>query len=202
MNKVAIKVNGKLTDRFCVDNVVMQGSVWGSLKCTVLMDKLNKMMMKRDGLQYHYEEDPNIPIGVLGMVDDTLVVLECGDKSNVKNAEINSFIQTNRLTWSDDKSVVLHVGSVGKCLLPCPTLKVHNNTMNEVESTKYLGNQLSVNGGNTKTVADRWKIGWGKVAQILGMVNSEMYLGNRFVEAGLLLFSQIISCFARRLGQQ
>ena len=58
-------MNGKLTDRFCVDNVVMQGSVWGLLKCTVLMDKLNKMMMKRDGLQYHYEEDPNIPIGVL-----------------------------------------------------------------------------------------------------------------------------------------
>ena len=38
-NEVAIRVNGKLTDSISVNNVVMQGSVWGSLKCTVLIGK-------------------------------------------------------------------------------------------------------------------------------------------------------------------
>ena len=42
--------------RINVKDVFMQGSVWGSLK-----------------------GDPNIAIGVLGMVDDTLGVSECGN---------------------------------------------------------------------------------------------------------------------------
>ena len=41
---IAVKVNGKLTQRFNVENIVMQGSVWGGLKCTTTMDKLNKLL--------------------------------------------------------------------------------------------------------------------------------------------------------------
>ena len=43
--KVAIKVNGNLTDRISVKNVELQGSVWGSLKCTTSMDQLNKIIL-------------------------------------------------------------------------------------------------------------------------------------------------------------
>ena len=43
---IAVKVNNVLTDRFIVNKVVMQGSVWGGLKCTSSMDKLNKIMKK------------------------------------------------------------------------------------------------------------------------------------------------------------
>ena len=43
--KVAVKVDGQLTRRTSVKNVEMQGSVWGSLKCTVSMDKLNKTIL-------------------------------------------------------------------------------------------------------------------------------------------------------------
>ena len=40
--KVAFKVNGDVSKRVPVKCVEMQGSVWGSLKCTVSMDVLNK----------------------------------------------------------------------------------------------------------------------------------------------------------------
>ena len=47
---IAIKINGKLTKRVPVKDVVMQGSVWGSMKCTTTMDKLHKTMLKEDNL--------------------------------------------------------------------------------------------------------------------------------------------------------
>ena len=77
---VAVKVNDKVSRRFPVNNVVMQGSVWGGLKCTSQMDTLNKIMNTKGTLLYKYRGDPSITVGVLGMVDDTLGVSECGKK--------------------------------------------------------------------------------------------------------------------------
>ena len=53
-------------------------------------------MKKKDSLSYKYRGDPNITVGVLGMVDDTLGVSECGVTSVEKNALINSFVETHR----------------------------------------------------------------------------------------------------------
>ena len=68
--KVAVNVDRKFTTRTKVKNVEMQGSVWGSLKCKVSMEKLNKTILQQDHLTYQYQSDPNICIGVLGMVDN------------------------------------------------------------------------------------------------------------------------------------
>ena len=100
----------------------MQGSVWGSLKCTTSMDILNKTVLEQEEVTYKYKGDPNIEIGVLGMVDDNLGISKCGKSSVQKNAIINSFIETQRLTLSQEKSVVLHIGSKVKCKMTCPTL--------------------------------------------------------------------------------
>ena len=108
--KVAIQINNKLTNRFSVQDVELQGSVWGSLKCTTSMDRLNKIILSQDNLTYHYKGDPHIKLGVLGMVDDNLAIQKCGTSSLQKNAVINSFIEMQRLTLSEEKSVFLHVG--------------------------------------------------------------------------------------------
>ena len=73
-------------------NVEMHGLFWGSLKCTVSMDMLNRTILKQDHLTYQYRSDPNIRIGVLGMVDDNLSISKCGIPSVQKNAVINYFI--------------------------------------------------------------------------------------------------------------
>ena len=96
----------------------MQGSVWGSIQCTTMMDRLNKA------------------IGVLGMVDDTISIGECGTQSVSKNAVLNSFIENQRLTLSDDKSCVLHIGNPRYCLEKCPSLKVHDRDMKVASSAK------------------------------------------------------------------
>ena len=189
--QIAIKVNNKLSMRISVKDVIMQGSVWSSLKCTATMDKLNKTAMSDRSLQYHYKEDPNIPIGVLGFVDDTLGVSKCGKDKIRKNAFINSFMDSQRLTLSKEQYVVLHIGKEKKCLLPCPKLKVHNAPMETKNQATYLGNILSSEGGVQDMVEERRKVGWGKISKIMGILEAVDMETNR-VKAGLLLRQSIL----------
>jgi hypothetical protein len=187
--QIAVKINNKLSSRILVEDVVMQGSVWGSLKCTTTMDTLNKISLSDVSLQYKYKGDANIPIGILGMVDDTLGISLCGKEAIRKNAVMNSFMETQRLTLSKEKSVVLHYGK--KCALPCPTLKVHKEDMKKEVSTKYLGNILSTSGGLSKNIEDRRNKGWGKISTIMGIL-SEVDMGVHQLEAGLRLREAIL----------
>ena len=118
--RVAVKINNQLTKRIHVKDVELQGSVWGSLKCTTLLDTLNKNILPQSHLTYKYKGDPNVEIGVLGMVDDNMAISKCGISSVQKNAVINSFMETKKIALSDAKSVVLHIGKKSKCRIPCP----------------------------------------------------------------------------------
>ena len=189
---IAVKIYNKVSRRTPVNKVVMQGSVWGGLKCTSQMDTLNKIMKNKESLEYKYRNDPNITIGVIGMIDDTLAVAECGASSVEKNSVVNSFMETHRLSMHKEKSVVVHVGNVRNCSQPCPTLKVHKDEMQKVENVKYLGNIISSHGGIGDTVEDRRKRGWGKVSQILGILG-EVDTGTHRIEAGLILREAILT---------
>ena len=183
--KIAVKVNGGISRRVVVNNVEMQGSVWASLKCTTSMDTLNKTILEQDHLTYKYRGDPNIKIGVMGMVDDNLSISNCGMSTVQKNAVINSFIETQRLTLSKSKSVVIHVGKASKCKQSCPTLKVHNHIMKTVQSQRYLGDIITATGTQRETVEDRRNSGWGKLSEITGILSELPQV--RKVEVGLKL---------------
>ena len=189
---IAVQVNDKVSKRFPVQSVVMQGSVWGGLKCTSQLDTLNKIMKSKETLLYKYRGNPSISVGVLGMVVDTLGVSECGAPAVEKNAVINSFVETHRLRMHEDKSCVIHVGNVKKFKQTCPSLKVHTQNMHDVRSSKYLGNVLKSAGGVRETISDRRNKGWGKVAQILGILG-EVPLGQYRIEVGLLLRKAILT---------
>ena len=64
--------------------------------------------------------------------------------------------------------------------------------MHEVRSSKYLGNVLTANGTVRETIKDRRNKGWGKVAQILGILG-EVPLGKHRIEVGLLLRKAILT---------
>ena len=126
--------------------------MWAGLKCTTMMDTLNKNVMSDNSLQYLYKEDTNIPIGVRGMVDDTLGISNCGTDAIALNANINSFIESQRLTLSKKKSVVVHIGRKHRTKLPCPTLRISNSNMKQADSAKYLGYLLTSRGGVSDTI--------------------------------------------------
>ena len=83
--QIAVTIINRLSSRKYVHYVVIQGSVWGTLKCTTTLDDMNKIAMADKSLQYNYKGDSSIPIGVLGMVDDTLAIADCGNQSIKKN---------------------------------------------------------------------------------------------------------------------
>ena len=66
--EVSVKVNDRVSHRFPVNSVVMQGLVWGGLKCTSQIDMLNKIMKANESLLYKFRGDRTIPIGVLGLI--------------------------------------------------------------------------------------------------------------------------------------
>ena len=57
---------------------------------------MNKIILPQDQLTHKYKGNPDIKIGVLGMVDDNLAIAKCGIPSVQKNAVINSFIETKK----------------------------------------------------------------------------------------------------------
>ena len=115
----AVKVNDVLSKRFNMKNIVMQGTVFGSLMCTATMDKLGKLSYNNEDLLYKYRGVVDVPI--LGMVDDILSIQKCS-KSGKANVNINSFIEAKKLKFSEAKCARIPVGRRQK---PCKSLKVH-----------------------------------------------------------------------------
>ena len=102
------------------------------------------------------------------------------------NAVLNSFIETQRLTLSKDKSVALHIDKKkSKCKQPCPNLKVHKSNMKIASSVKYLGDIISIQGTCKENIENRQNKGWGEIAEIAGIL-SEISSEHK-IEVGLKL---------------
>ena len=88
----------------------MQGTVFGSLICTAVMDKLAKLFYSDENLLYKYKNIVNVP--VLGMVDDVLNVAKCSSSAVASNATVNSFMELNKLKLAAKKCGQIHVGKI------------------------------------------------------------------------------------------
>ena len=119
-------------------------------------------------------------------MDDNLGVSKYGQQAVKKNAILNSFIENQRLELSEEKSAVIHIGNSRKCKETCPVLKVHDHDMKTASSAKYLGDIVSERGGSQDTIEKRRSEGWGKIAQIMGLL-SEVTCGDYRIQIGLKL---------------
>ena len=64
-----------MTKRISIPNIIMQGTVWGSLFCTATIDKLSQQAYTDKTLVYNYKGKVGVP--PLGMVDDVLTIKKC-----------------------------------------------------------------------------------------------------------------------------
>ena len=178
--QVAIKTFGGITERISIKDIIMQGSVWGSLCCVALLDKLSKHVYANKELLYYYKGLVGCP--PLQMVDDVLAVQTC-NKSQQLNTVINTFMELEKLTLSKTKCHKLHMGKNER---QCQDMKVHGESVKNTKTEKYLGDLISSNGSNKPNLAKRLSSGWGRVSFILGLV-SEAPLGRWKIAAGLIL---------------
>ena len=94
--QVAVKTPSGTTRRLTINNIIMQGTVWGSLLCAATTDKLAKRVYEQDELLYKYRGEADVP--PMEMVDDILTLQKCGVTSAAMNSEVNAFIEQKKLT--------------------------------------------------------------------------------------------------------
>ena len=179
--QVAVTTPGGLCQRVNIPKIIMQGSVWGSLCCVVLMDKLGKLVYKNPNLLYYYKGVVACP--PLQMVDDILGIQKCSPKSLALNTAVNTFMEAEKLNLSMKKCHKIHIGKENR---NCPDLKVHNEPMKESKSEKYLGDIIHKSGKVKPNLANRLSKEWGRVNEILAIVK-EAPLGRWRIKAGLQL---------------
>ena len=92
------------------------------------------------------------------MVDDLLAVANCSKESLEVNTYINAQIELKKLKFhtpnkeGKSKCHVIHIGAKNHL---CPTLQVHGTPMSKVTEDDYLGDIISSDGKNIKTVNRR-----------------------------------------------
>ena len=139
---------------FTLTDIIMQGSVFGSLKCTVQVDTLGRDCLSSEdsiGL-FLYKDIVHVPPP--SFVDDVLGISECGVQTKELNSVINSKIESKKLSLGPDKCGKLHISKGGKG--NCPNeLKVHNESMKNKTQLKYLGEILNIQGNINDTILER-----------------------------------------------
>ena len=182
--KIAVKTPTGISKRVDIRNIIMQGTVWGSLFCTTSMEKLGKHVYEHEDLLYKYKGKVSIPS--LGMVDDILAIQKCSEDSVRMNAIINAFIEAKKLKLNQAKCHKIHIQKNSKHDEACHKLKVHNDIMHDSQKEKYLGDIVDKSGKIRNTIEDRRNKGYGTVAEILAIIN-EIPLGQFKMEIGLKL---------------
>ena len=159
----------------------MQGTVFGTIICTAVMDKLAKICYQDENLLYKYKNTVKVP--VLGMVDDMLSVASCSSSSVITNSTINSFMEMNKLKLAQQKCGKIHIG---KKSMECPTLNVHDQEMKNSDSAKYLGDIISNKGTLDENIKNHKLKGYSYISEIRALL-SDMPFGHRRIEVCLML---------------
>ena len=173
--KVAIKTPNGLTDRVTLKEIILQGDVLGPVECSLTVDTFGKECIEEDKHLYLYKDQ--VKVQILTMVDDALVISECGYKTNMLNSFINTKTNNKKLQYGVKKCFRMHVGKT--CVKEiCPDFHVDGwkvvevtevttgektledeyagvHKMKEVDNEKYLGDILSSDGKNCKNIAAR-----------------------------------------------
>ena len=87
-NKIhmSVKTPGGLTERQIISNCVLQGDTWGSILASVQVDAIGQAV-EEAGIGYQYKDE--LPVSLLGLVDDVIGVNEAGFRAQQLNAILN-----------------------------------------------------------------------------------------------------------------
>ena len=84
-----------------IRNVIMKGTVLGSLLCTSKMDKLPQEVSANKDFLYKYKGKVDVP--PIEMVDDILTTQKCEIAAEEMNHKVKAFIEQKKLTLGHKK---------------------------------------------------------------------------------------------------
>ena len=169
-----------------INKIVMQGENFAPLECSVQVDTYGKECMEQDKYLFHYREI--VPVPALSMVDDLLLISQCGKDSVMINAFVNAKTNMKKLQFGEDKCHKIHVGT-DKSL--CPELKIEKWKEKEIHRVqtgqssltdvydgkyiikeknqeRYLGDIIDCMGRNDSNISKRVDKGHEKIKQVMG----------------------------------
>ena len=165
-----------------MSRIVLQGSVFGPIKCAVQMDTLGREALQTGAGIFRYKDVVDVPS--LAMIDDVMGMSACGDDSIELNAIINAKIESKKLRLSEQKCFKIHMcKKTEKC---DQILKVHERDMKTVSQATYLGDIISDKGTIDETVAQRCQKAIGIITQISSLLSS-ISLGNFHFDIAMVL---------------
>ena len=184
MNKkcqIAIKTPVGISERFIMEQIEMQGTVMGPIKCSVQMDTIGRDCYTEGEGLFLYKDMVAVP--PLGMIDDVASFAKCSYESLKTNAIINAKVESKKLEFGPTKCFNIHIGKKPE---KCQNLKVHENNMTCKKSETYLGDVVSSDGSNLENIKFKANQGIGAVSQILSMIN-RVSLGHNYYEIALIM---------------
>ena len=127
------------------------------------------------------------PVPVLGMIDDALGISNCGEDSVELNALINATIESKKLYFNKTKCHKIHIGPKHD---ECPELKVHDDTMENSEKEKYLGDMITAS-GNDENIKFKRKLGFQAISDSMSILK-ELSTGSFNHGIGLIFRDSVL----------
>jgi hypothetical protein len=95
--KIEVKTPCGVTDMFELERIVLQGSVFGPMKCSVQMDTIGKDALQTGTSLLKYKGAVDIPS--LATIDDVMGMSCCGNQHDARNSNIYQ-CETSRKMFS------------------------------------------------------------------------------------------------------
>ena len=190
-----MKTSLGLTDKFQIEDNVLQGDVFGNILASNQIDQFGKVCLEKERNLYLYRN--TIPIAPMTMCDDLLVVSECGYKTELAASYINSQSRYNYLQFGLSKCFKMHIGKTKQNFKCTPILldkwtseeKENQETgqihfeesctekvkVAEVSEVKYLGNKLCSDGSNLKDITMKCNRGIGTINKIQNILETMFF---------------------------
>ena len=207
---MAVKTPGGLTDRRKIRNSVLQGDTFGSLLASVQVDTIAKDVEEAGvGLKYKNE----LPINILGLVDDMIGVSEAGFKAQIMNTILNLKSAEKGLQFGTSKCKMMIVGKNKENIR---NNKIHVDkwmeeyienketgeidlkekytgevAIEEVQEQKYLGFILSADGKNIANIQAMERKSIGVIRTILNKME-KLKLRQYYFECSKILMNVIL----------
>ena len=175
-----------LTDKVVLDEVVLQGEVWGPSFASNQVDTFGKEMLEED-MSFLYKYKGYIPVPVLGQIDDIIGVTLAGYKSVQLNRFLNVKAADKYYQFGQDKCMAMIVGKKIENF-QIPNLEVdiwetkHDENgrlletylgkkpMENKNQLTYLGIELSADGKNMNSIIHKRNRQIGKKKQITSLL--------------------------------
>ena len=203
--EVRVKTPFGLTDEVVLEEVILQGEVWGPTLASNQVDTFGKEMLEED-VSFIFKYKRYIPVPILGMIDDVIGVTLAGYQSAQLNSYINVKTAEKYLQFGQDKCKAMVVGKRVETF-HIPQLMVDTWESSHTKDGRlletfggkkpienkdvltYLGMEISKDGRNMNTIVQKRNKQNGKKKMISNILKP---LGQYTFECGMILLNSLI----------